>query len=97
MKHPYKETLKPFISEKLTECAKELGLTQEQISELLGSSSPSIANPQPALLQTLFLKKAPHLKNGTSFDVAVFQYFCMLFYAVAISYFPIYYEVSEMR
>ncbi len=35
MNHPYKDALKPFISQQLTECAKELSLTQEQIAELL--------------------------------------------------------------
>lgn len=43
MKHPYRDEMKPFISKQLTECAKELGLTQEQIAELLEIDTRSYA------------------------------------------------------
>ena len=43
MNHLYKDALKPFISSQLSECAKELSLTQEQIAELLEIDTRSYA------------------------------------------------------
>ena len=43
MKHSYKDCIKPFLSKQLSNAAKELNLTQEQIAELLQINTRSYA------------------------------------------------------